>query len=117
VGILDQDQPVIGFDDLGEKGVGQGGSAGGCASCNKDVAPFRNSGAKCHRLAGRHDAGGGIIIQRENGDGRAFSWFWGDDPWRLNAGMSTIRSFFNYKSSRAICVLPRCLGNAQSAGH
>ncbi len=54
---------------FGEQGVGQRGLAGGGAAGDQDVAPLGDGDAQERRLVGGHDAGGDVILQREDGDG------------------------------------------------
>ena len=67
--ILDQHHAIGGFCDFGEQGIGERGLAGGGAAGDQDVAPLGNGDAQHRGLVSGHDAGGDVILQRENGDG------------------------------------------------
>ena len=68
-GVLDQHDPVGGLGDLGQQRVGERRLAGRGAAGDEDVLAFCDGGAQHRGLAASHDAGGDIVVEREDGDG------------------------------------------------
>ena len=69
-GVFDKHDAVGGFRDLGEKSVGVGRLACGGSAGDQDVAAFGHSLPQDRSLGGGHDAGGGIVVEREHRDRR-----------------------------------------------
>ena len=67
-GVFDQHDPVGGFRDLGEKSVGEGRLAGRGAARDQDVAALGHRQPQDRGLSGGHDAGGGVVVEREDRD-------------------------------------------------
>ncbi len=70
-GILDEHDAVASLGDFGQKGIDQGGFAGGGAAGDQDVLALADSDAEQLGLLARHDAGLHIVLEREDGDGGA----------------------------------------------
>ena len=58
-----------GLGDLGEKRVDEGRLAGGGAARDQDVVALGTAGARVSAWSGGHDAGGDIVVEREDRDG------------------------------------------------
>ena len=69
--VLDQDDAVAGLGDLGEQRIDQRRLAGRGAAGDQNVLPLQDGYAQEFGLTVRHDAGGDIIIEREDRDRRS----------------------------------------------
>ena len=68
-GILDQHHAVAGLGHLGQQRVDQGGLACGGAAGDQDVAALDDRYLERLGLGRAHNAGGGVIAEREDRDG------------------------------------------------
>ena len=85
-GVLDQHHPVGGFRDLGEKSVGEGCLTGRGAAGDENVAALGDCPPQDRRLSRGHDAGGDIVVEREDRDrGLADS-----ESWRRHDGRQEV---------------------------
>jgi hypothetical protein len=67
-GVFDQYDAVAGLRHLREQRVGERRLAVAGAARDENVAIAGDRGRQRHCLGGRHDAGGGIVVEREHGD-------------------------------------------------